>query len=165
VIELLRGKANMDEALMRNSTKQLMLLLGRRGTERSTELAGGANMKLMLEQVQKAVDIVILDTPPMTVGSDAECIAAIADAAILVTRQDIVPARIINDMLDVLGSSRAKVLGCVFNDCRSTDLDEHFNYGSSGKYGYGRQYGYGGGKYGSYHKHSSSTGTTEEDPV
>lgn len=161
LIELLRGKASMGEALIQDAAPNLLLLLGRRGTERSTELTGGEDMKLMVEQVQKAVDVVILDTPPMTVSSDAEHIAALADAAILVVRQDAAPVTLINDMLDVLRGSRAKVLGCVLNYFRSTDLDDHFSYGSSGKYGYGKQYGYG-KKYGA--DRDKRARRPEEDP-
>ena len=160
--DLLRGKAEMNDALVRDVADNLMLLLGRKGTEHSTELAGSEDMALMLEQVQRSVDVVIIDTPPMTVSSDAECIAGLADAAILVVRQDTAYVPLINDMLDVLEGCRAKVLGCVLNNYHAADLDDQYSYGSGGKYGYGHRYGYGYGAKGGYARKYAKPGTDDD---
>lgn len=160
--DLLRGNAEMNDALVRDVADNLLLLLGRHGTEHSTELASGEDMALMLRQVQRSVDVVIIDTPPMTVSADAECLANLADATVLVVRQDTASVPLINDMLDILAGCRAKVLGCVLNNYHAADIDDQFTYGSGGKYGYGHRYGYG---YGYGKKYAKPSRDEEEEDV
>lgn len=122
-----------------------MTLLGRHGVENASELSGSASMRQMIQAARQQLDVVIIDTPPMAVSPDAECIADIADASILVVRQDQAPVRVINDMIDVLDRSKSELLGCVLNNFYSADFADSFSYGYGygGKYGY-EKYGYGG---------------------
>ena len=89
--------------------------------------------------MRERMDIIIIDTPPMSAGGDAECIANLVDAAILVVRQDQAPVRALNDCIDVLRRSDAEVLGCVFNNAYAASIGDRQSYG----YGYGYDYGYG----------------------
>lgn len=150
VSELVAGKAKLRDALLMDKTHRLGLILGRGGTDNSTELISGPNMRRLIEQAKKNMDMVIIDTPPLSASPDAECVAELADAAILVVKQDQTPVRILNDAIDSINSSNAVLLGCVFNNVRTADLNESYDYGGSGKYGYNkRSYGrYGYGKYG-----------------
>ena len=113
-------------------------------------------MRELIRQARENVDCIIIDTPPMSVSPDAECIAELADASILVVRQDTTPVKVINDAIDTLSSCNAKLIGCVFNNVRSADLSDGYSYGSGGKYGYGghsySRYGYGKYGYGNHKK-------------
>lgn len=144
--ELLEGKVALRDALLVDPERHVTTLLGRRGVENATELSGGTSMRQLIAAARQQMDIVIIDTPPMAVSPDAECIADIADAAVLVVRQDQAPVRVINDMIDVLNHSKAELLGCVLNNFYSADFTDRFSYGYGGQYGYGGKYGY--GKYG-----------------
>lgn len=78
----------------------------------------------------------------MGICPDAEALADISDASILVVRQDYTPACDINDAADILREANAEFLGCILNDMR--DIDDYLpsGYGYRKKYGYG-YYGYG----------------------
>ena len=86
----------------------------------------------------------------MNLFADAEVIAEASDAAILVVRQDVVPAISINDAIDSLTETGAKFLGYVLNNVRSfrinAELSGVHSYGYGYGYGYGYSYGYGYGK-------------------
>lgn len=89
-------------------------------------------------------DFVIIDTPPMGFFTDAEMFAELADASVLIIKQDTTPAADINDAVDVLRESKSKFIGCVLNDVtsyRTTGLGYGYGYGYGKRYGYG--YGYG----------------------
>ena len=150
---VLEGKADFEDALIKHDASGLYLLLGRNGIENSTELVSGDSMKNLIEKAKSCMDIVIIDTPPLSVCPDAECVAENTDAAVLIVRQDKAPVRVINDMIDELNLSNAKLLGCILNNFRAADIDDNFSYGQSrygyGKYGYGK-YGYGKYGYGKY---------------
>lgn len=159
IIEYLDGKAELKDTLISDKNYQMGLILGKKGSDRSAELSSGAAMQELIRQARENVDCIIIDTPPMSVGPDAECIAEIADASILVVRQDTTPVKVINDAIDALSSGKAKLIGCVFNNVRAADFSDGYSYGSGGKYGYGghaySRYGYGKYGYGSRKKHGS----------
>lgn len=144
--ELLEGKVVLRDTLLADPDRHITALLGRRGVENSTELVNSGAMRQLLSAARQQMDVVIIDTPPMAVSPDAECIADLVDAAVLVVRQDQAPVRVINDMVDVLGRSKAELLGCVLNNFYAADFSDHYSYGYGGRYGYGGKYGY--GKYG-----------------
>ena len=69
-----------------------------------------------LQSVREQFDLIILDTSPTALVSDAEIIASGVDAALIVVRQDIAAVPEINDMIDDLTQSGTTVEGCIFND-------------------------------------------------
>ena len=85
----------------------------------------------ILDALKKKADYIILDTAPISLVSDAEELAVLADTSIIVIRQHWIEAREINDTIDALGG-RKRMLGCVFNNARKTSLT-----GSAAGYGYG----------------------------
>jgi Mrp family chromosome partitioning ATPase len=80
----------------------------------------------------------------MALVSDAEGMMELADASVLVVRQNKAKAGGINRAIATLEGGNAKLLGCVLNDVYATGL-------SGDGYGYG--YGYGYGRYGRYGKY------------
>ncbi len=73
-----------------------------------------------LQALREEYDYVILDSPPMLVAADTEALAGVADAAILVAREDYVRVRDINDCLDALRRSSPDFVGYVLNNCLDT---------------------------------------------
>lgn len=106
-------------------------------------------LRAIIEQTRDLVDYVIIDTSPVGLVPDTEEIAALADATLLVVRNDMVWARDINDIIDKLDRTKAQVLGCVLNNAPIwVDRSSSYGYG----YGYGHRYGYGyGGHYGGHY--------------
>ena len=123
----------------------------------------------MLMQLREEMDLIILDTPPMALFSDAEALAELADLSLLVVRQDCVAAKRLNDAADTLKQCRAHFLGCVFNDVRrmpSSGGGYGYQYGYGYRYGHSRGYGYGYGYTGSRKKQGGqweSEGTDERE--
>ena len=105
-------------------------------------------MVALLSLAREDMDVIIIDTPPMSASVDGECIAQVADAALLVVRQDRALVRMINDTIDVLKNANAEMIGCVLNNFYVADFSENMNYGFGGRYGYGGKYGKYGRKYG-----------------
>lgn len=96
-------------------------------------------LERILDFFRKKMDYIIVDTSPMALVSDTEELAQFMDAAVLVIKQDMVLAKDINDMIDVLNRTQSKVLGCIFNDVVTRLTESGSRYGSH--YGYGGHYG------------------------
>lgn len=94
-------------------------------------------LKWLTDFFRTRMDYVILDTSPIGMVADTEEIAQYADASILVIQQDLVLAGEINDAVDILNTTKGKVLGCIFNNVINGDVTGIGRYG----YGYGGHYG------------------------
>lgn len=123
--------------------EKLSAIFSIRACAGAAELLSSAQMRQLLADMRQKMDLIIIDTPPMAMFSDAEALADVADLSMLVIRQDCVSAQRINDAVDALNQCAAHFLGCVFNDVY------HLSLPAAGRrYGYG--YGYGGYGYGGY---------------
>lgn len=119
----------------------------------AAELLLSRQMQQLLERMRQEMDLIIIDSPPLAVFSDAETLADRADLSLLVVRQDRVGAPSINDAIDALNQCAAHFMGCVFNDVRHLPMSfggqgygygYGYGYGRRSGYGYGYGYGYGG---------------------
>ena len=59
-------------------------------------------------------DFVIIDTPPCGITIDPEVVSDVADAALLVIRQDVVSVTDINDQIENI--NKCYLAGCILND-------------------------------------------------
>ena len=98
-------------------------------------------MAALIQKAKEQFDFVVIDTSPMSVAPDVECIMELADASLLVVQQNVVQADVINHAINVLQGARSKLLGCVVNNVHGGSLSHGGGYG----YGYGHY-----GKYGNY---------------
>jgi tyrosine-protein kinase Etk/Wzc len=114
-----------------------------------TELFENPLMEELMNRVKKEFDIIIIDSPPLGLVSDAELLAKYADMTIFLTRQgktfkDAL-VEVVNRAYD---SGQFRNMSLVFNGVKPTGIGKYSYYGYGG-YGYGG-YGYGGyGYYGS----------------
>lgn len=100
-------------------------------------------IKNVFEAVRDDFDLILVDTPPCGLVSDALFFAQAADAAYYVILQDAVRVSKIQSGFNNLLSTDIRILGCILNGAQAS----HSGYG----YGY-RYYGYGYG-YKSYHNY------------
>ena len=139
--EVLDGTATLEDALIQDTRRSIYTILSRHMGERSSALLQSEAMQKLLDTARKEMDVIIIDTPPMSASVDGECIAELADAALLVVRQDRATVRVINDTIDVLKNANAELIGCVLNNFYVADFTENVSYGFGGAYGYGGKYG------------------------
>ena len=88
-------------------------------------------MRDLLARVREEYDLVIVDTPPVNVITDAAVLAANADGVILVARVGVTQASALTYAVEQLRHVRAAVLGVVLNDI---DLRRDAVYDSTYKY-------------------------------
>ena len=167
---LLKGSLDPEQlvkALHYRKAENLFILFAENVRRHSAELLGSGQMEQLLAVLRENFDYVILDSSPMGFFTDSEVLSDLADASILVVRQDVLPDRSINDAIDTLTRCKARFLGFVFNDVHTFNTlariigGRHYGYG----YGYGRSYGYGYGYGGSKHKLAYGYGSSEKDGI
>ena len=142
--EVLQGKAALTDAVVRYKRTNLDILFGRKGDKNVGDLIASERMDALLNWAREHYDYVVLDLPPMAAASDAEGMAALADASILVVRQNVAAAPSLNRAIASLEGQRAKLLGCVVNNVYTSRLSSSGGgYGGYHKYNYYGSYGSG----------------------
>lgn len=138
VRDVLRNKAQLTDALIRYQKTNLYLLLEKSGNSKSGDLITSSRMEALLDRVREEFDFVILDLPPTSAASDAEGMKRLADASLLVVRQNMAPAKALDKAIAALDGGRAKMMGCVLNNVYTTRLTsgQSHGYGRYGKYKY-----------------------------
>jgi capsular exopolysaccharide synthesis family protein len=145
--DVLEDSTKLSKALMRYKHTDLFLLLEKHSASNGGDLVSGDSMKALMDWARNEFDFVVLDLPPMSIASDAESVADIADTSLLVVRQNSAGASGINKAIAQLEKGKARMLGCVLNNVYSTFLSsgQGYHYGGYGRYGH----------YGSYDEKTS----------
>lgn len=142
IVEVLQEKAQLNECLRHLKNSGLDILPGGKNLRMTMNLLGSPAMERLLAVARENYELVILDTPPMAVAPDTECISGYADAAVLVARQNAATASDLNDAVAILNKN-THLLGCVLNNVHgSGDFAPVFKYNSYGDYGRYSHYGY-----------------------
>ena len=112
------------------------------------ELLASDNMTKLLDELSEIYDYIILDTPPVTVVTDAASLSQKVSGFMVVVREGYTNHESIEQALKLLKIAHSKILGFFVNDVDVSGM----NYGSyrgsyarsyGKKYGYGYGYGYG----------------------
>lgn len=133
--KVLTGKAGTENLICNWNDTNLYMILNRTSSNSIEALTKSTTLRQIVGFCRQNMDYVIIDTSPLALVSDTEELAQMADASVLVVRQDTVLTKDINDAIDILNNTRGKVLGCVLNDASSSQIT-----GSTAHYGYGGYY-------------------------
>lgn len=102
-----------------------------------------SGLREILSELREQYDLILIDTPPCGIISDAAVMANAADAALYVVRQDTVLSTRIREGINSLLSTDVRLMGCILNGALG------------GLGGYGNHYGYGG--YNHYYRYGYSS--------
>ena len=133
--KVLTGKAGTENLICNWNDTNLYMILNRTSSNSIEALLKSTTLRQIVGFCRQNMDYVIIDTSPLALVSDTEELAQMADASVLVVRQDTVLTKDINDAIDILNNTRGKVLGCVLNYASSSQIT-----GSTAHYGYGGYY-------------------------
>lgn len=152
------SRDNLLQCMVPHEKLGMYMLFPINSDARSAELLSGETMVSLIQQL-RVFDYVIIDSPPMGMFPDAEVMADLVDASMLVVRQDYTAACDVNDAIDTLRKYKSAFIGCILNDMLGS-FRAQYGYGS--KYGYGSRYGYS-GKYAYDNRSNSSSRSGSKD--
>ena len=141
--DVLVDRAKLPKAMNRmDEKKELFVLACGKIPPNPSELLNSQSMRNLLEELKKTFDVIILDTPPVDVVTDAMVLAPLTDGFLFVVRGGKSDRRAVAHSIGQLEYANAHILGMAFNGSSMGGG----GYGYK-KYGY-RRYGY--KRYGGY---------------
>lgn len=110
--------------------ENLSVLTGGPKPANPAELLGSKRMDQVMEEINKAFDLVIFDMPPIVAVTDAQILAGRADGTILVVRNKVSQKQSLLRAKALLENVNANILGVVFNGTdRTQDSGYYYSYG------------------------------------
>ena len=138
--ELLRERSGeLDLERFTTDIDNVYAMVARRPADSPAELLGSAKMRLLIERLKEAFDVIIFDTPPVLVATDATLLSTQCDTTVVVSSSGSTDAEAIEQVLSELKGVGASVAGVVLNRFDPTRV-----------YGYKYTYGY---RQSSYYKY------------
>lgn len=111
LMEVLRGTATLDEALMIDPSTNLNILPLSSEDDDAPELLTGDEMDRLLEQARQRFDATIIDTAPVLPIADARLVLGKADASVFVVRWRKTPEAALRSALRLLPTDRVELAG------------------------------------------------------
>lgn len=135
----LSGFNKLDEIVHRNVFPGLDVICAGTISPNPAEMVASEGMMKLLNHLKSYYDFIILDTPPITLVSDALSVMPATDGVVLVIRPKYTDRKEVRRAIDQIEFVGGKILGAVANAVQQKKSSYGRRYGS--RYGYG--YGYG----------------------
>lgn len=140
---LISGLCSVDSAVNRNVEENLDVICAGPIPPNPAELLASPYMAELLTRFQSEYDFIFIDTPPVSMVSDALLLNNLISGIVLVVRENGTKHPEIESSLNSIRLANGKVLGFIKVACK---VKKH-RYGLGNKYGYyykyGEYYGYG----------------------
>jgi Mrp family chromosome partitioning ATPase len=132
------GETKVEDVIVRGVEKNLDLLPTKHLEHNVTELLQSKKMELLLKELQESYDLIVIDTAPLIVATDAAILSKISDGVIFVNGYDMVSKKELMYAREILSSAGANIYGMVVN--RIDKSGYGYGYKNHGYYNYNYQY-------------------------
>lgn len=132
---VIEKKMTLDQALFKTEVEGLDLLPCGEIPENPADLFQTEAFHKLLRTLQERYDRIIIDSPPVTVVTDALIMAQFVHGVIIIARSEKTPLPLLIRTRELLEGVNAPILGVVLNDMRATP-----SHGYGGYYYYTKAY-------------------------
>ena len=133
---LLQSSAKVDAAIVPTGIAGFDVLPAGPGSQRSNELLASSTMAELLDELDRRYDMVIIDTPPSGMLSDAAILSKLVEGVLVVVREQTVSRTLVREVVHRLQQVGAPVLGVVVNAVDMTGRASKYKYYYSYRYQY-----------------------------
>lgn len=137
------SKASSKEIIQQTQQKNLSIITSGPLPPNPAELIGNGRIQVLLDELKKEFDYILIDTPPITLVSDALMLASWCDTCFYLVRHERTGKQFLQTIKDLKNRKIFPSIQIIFNAV---------NYKNIAEYGYGYGYGYGQGYYGNLEK-------------
>jgi capsular exopolysaccharide synthesis family protein len=126
---VLTRQSTLSQAAKHTDQENLYLLTSGPIPPNPSELLASKGMKQMIEDAKREYDLVIFDTPPVLVVTDAQILSNAVDGVVLVVSSGKTELEGAKKAKDALVQAQAKILGTVLNNKKQQD-NQYYYYAS-----------------------------------
>ncbi len=112
---ILVGESTVEQVLIHSDYEGLDVITAGNIPPNPTELLTSDNLITTIENLKEKYDYIFLDTPPVTIVTDAVLLSKVSDGFVVVVRQTKAEKKMLTDAVSKLRFVDAKIIGFVFN--------------------------------------------------
>ncbi len=131
---------DIDKAIKKNVRENLDCMTAGEIPPNPAEILDTEEFKTMLDKLTEKYDYIFIDTPPMTVVTDAAVIMKEDMGVVVVVRENVTTFDLLDITIDNIKKTETKLLGVIM--LGSEEKKRKYGYYSTGKYGYRYNYNY-----------------------
>ncbi|WP_455136835.1 CpsD/CapB family tyrosine-protein kinase [Thermophilibacter sp.] len=132
---VLSGQAELADAVVETGTRGLQFLDCEPHIPNPVDVLSSKRFHRFAHDLRGTYGFVIFDTPPLSAFVDAAVLSSVADATLLVVRQNFVRRDELAAAYAQLQKAEANVIGAVMNYCESEKSDYYYSYYAKGEKG------------------------------
>ena len=143
---MVSGVAPISECIIKHEQGGFHVLTAGFVPPNPLELLSSAKFADVLEKLKEAFDVILIDSPPLGLVSDALVLTQVANEVIYVVKADSTPYQLARAGIKRLAMANAPILGVVLNQLDLERAEKYYGeYSGYGRYGghKGYTYGYG----------------------
>ncbi len=133
------GKSDYNDIIIKTNIHNLYITPAGPIPPNPAELIETKEMETFVQRIREDFDIIVMDTPPIAIVTDAVLLSRFSDAVIFVVRQNYSTKDVIHLVDDLHEKKDIKNIGILINDIK---VSSYYGYGRRYNYGYGYGYGY-----------------------
>ena len=129
LLDLLTEPArDVESLLLPTDVRGLYVLPVGRRSESATELLASARMRQVVSALEGLDEncIVLLDSPPILLTSEAQVLASLFGQVVMVVRAGVTPQQAVTDALGIIGEGPRRALNCALHD---NSVGGYYGYG------------------------------------
>lgn len=131
---LLAREPDLDRAVQRSVYTNVSVVTAGPLPPNPSELLGSARMQELLDRLKAKFDVVLLDSPPALVVTDASVLATLVDGLVVVARANKTRRGALRATIEELAQSGRPIAGIILNRVQGRESGYYY-------YAYGRAYG------------------------
>jgi succinoglycan biosynthesis transport protein ExoP len=137
IVDILRGKASLDEAIVFDEVTGLGLLLADAASDRGDQLIFGTRVEDLFAELRLRFAYVVIATAPLLPVAETRSIVALADATLLLVRWRSTADHAVRAAMRLLSIKSLKTTGVVLT---GVDMKRQAQFGASDQSGYFNRY-------------------------
>ena len=128
---IIAGEISLEEAIDNVPDLNIDVLLSGTIPPNPSEILASNDMKELIDYVKKQYDYILIDTPPVSVVTDAAILGTVADGAVLVIKSKFASSDIVRKAIKSLDTVGVKIFGVIvsqFNPKKSNRSKSSYSY-------------------------------------
>ncbi|XEC96225.1 CpsD/CapB family tyrosine-protein kinase [Paenibacillus tarimensis] len=123
---VLSNQCKLQEAILSTSVDHLSIIPAGPVPPNPSDMLASKRMESLMEQTKEMFDMILIDTPPILLVTDAQVVAANCDGTVLVIEPGSVKRDLALKAKASLTRVNARILGVVLNNVKRNGIEEHF---------------------------------------